>query len=99
MLDLARTAAIRAVKTFAQTLGAMLTAAGTGLLDTDWLTSLSVAGMAALLSVLTTVGGEYVPSRNDRGFVSRAAVYTLGAIALILCILALLGVRFDLNAR
>lgn len=96
MLELARTAAIRAVKTFAQTLGAMLTAAGTGLLDTDWVTSLSVAGMAALLSVLTTVGGEYVPKRNEDG---QASLYVLAAIALSLCILALLGVEFDLNAR
>lgn len=44
------------VRTFAQTLGAMLTAAGTGILDTAWTTSLSVAGMAAFLALLTNVG-------------------------------------------
>ena len=46
----------RAVKTFAQTAAALLVAAGTGLLDSDWQTTGSVAGMAALLSVLTSVG-------------------------------------------
>lgn len=55
----------RAVKTFAQTEGALLTAAGTGLLDSDWKTSLSVSGMAALLSVLTTLGGTYVTTSDD----------------------------------
>jgi len=47
----------RAVKTFCQAEAALLIGAGTGLLDTDWKASLSVSGMAALLSVLTTVGG------------------------------------------
>lgn len=49
-------AAERAVKTFAQTEAALLTAAGTGILDTDWQTSLSVSGMAAVVSLLTSVG-------------------------------------------
>lgn len=82
MKELVRTATVRAIKTFAQTLAAMLTAAGTGLLDTDWLTSLSVAGMAALLSVLTTVGGDYLPKRNEDGGVdpgSLALGLVLGA--------------------
>ena len=63
--NLAGTIAERAVKTFAQTEAALLTAAGTGLLDTDWLTSLSVSGMAALLSVLTTIGQDYATSDVD----------------------------------
>jgi len=46
----------RAVKTFAQTAAAMLVAAGSGLLDADWITVASVAGMAALVSVLTSIG-------------------------------------------
>ena len=46
----------RAVKTFAQTAAAMLVAAGSGLLDADWGTVVSVAGMAAVVSVLTSVG-------------------------------------------
>lgn len=82
MSELVRTAAVRAVKTFAQTLAALLTAAGTGLLDSDWVTSLSVAGMAAFLSILTTIGGEYVPERDEEGAVdpgSLALGLVLGA--------------------
>ncbi len=45
----------RAVKTFAQALAALLVADGTGILDTNWGDNLSVSGMAALVSVLTTV--------------------------------------------
>lgn len=56
----------RAVKTFAQTLAALLLADGTDLLTTNWATALSVAGMAAVISVLTSVGsgavGESGPS-------------------------------------
>jgi hypothetical protein len=48
----------RAVKTFAQAEAALLLANGTGLLDTDWTTSLSVSGMAAVISVLTSVGSD-----------------------------------------
>jgi hypothetical protein len=47
---------VRAVKTFAQSLAALLVADGTNLLNTAWSDRLSVAGMAALLSVLTTLG-------------------------------------------
>lgn len=50
----------RAVKTFAQTLAAVLVASGTGLLDTDWIASLSMSAMAALLSVLTSIGSGAV---------------------------------------
>lgn len=52
----------RAIKTFAQTLGALLVAGGTGLLNTPWKDSVSVAGMATLLSVLTSVGSGLVSS-------------------------------------
>lgn len=56
----------RATKTLCQTWAALLLADGTGLLDTDWTASLSVAGMAAVISVLTSVGsgavGEQGPS-------------------------------------
>jgi hypothetical protein len=51
-----RDLAERAVATFAQALAAVLIADGTGLLESAWVTSLSVAGMAALLSVLKGVG-------------------------------------------
>lgn len=48
----------RAVRTLAQSAAAALIAAGTGLVDSDWLGVLSVAGMAAVLSVLTSVGAS-----------------------------------------
>jgi hypothetical protein len=49
-------AAERAVKTFCQALVAVLGAGSVGLLNVPWLTSLSTAGMAAVLSLLTSVG-------------------------------------------
>jgi hypothetical protein len=65
-----KAAAERAVKTFAQTEAALLTAAGTGLLETDFKVSLSVSGMAAVVSLLTSVGSDLVtngdgPSLTD----------------------------------
>ena len=48
----------RAVKTWCQVVASILIAAGTGLLDTDWLTALSVSGMAAVISLLTSVGSD-----------------------------------------
>jgi hypothetical protein len=50
----------RAGKTFAQSLGALLTADGVGLLDIDWPAALSAAGMAAFLSVLTSIASERI---------------------------------------
>src|SRR5262245_32393781 len=48
-------AAERAVKTFAQAAIALLTGEGLGLLSVNWQNVLSVAGLAALVSVLTSV--------------------------------------------
>jgi len=45
----------RAIKTFAQTAIATLGAGTVGLLAIDWVNLLSVAGGAALLSVLTSI--------------------------------------------
>lgn len=45
----------RAVATFAQAAVGALTATTTGLLDLDWVQVVSVAGLAALVSVLTSV--------------------------------------------
>lgn len=52
----ARAAAIRALKTFAQTLAASIAVSST-LTDAPWIPALSAAGMAALLSLLTSLGG------------------------------------------
>jgi len=46
----------RAAKTFAQSLAAILTAGAVDLLSVPWGGALSAAGLAALLSVLTSVG-------------------------------------------
>lgn len=54
----------RAGKTFAQALAALLIASGTDLLHTSWVDSLSTAGMAAVLSVLTSVAGAGVGSNG-----------------------------------
>lgn len=51
-----KAAAERAVKTFAQSAAALLTANAVGLLDADWTGIASVSGLAALVSVLTSVG-------------------------------------------
>jgi hypothetical protein len=50
----------RAVKTFAESLGAILAGNAVGLLDVDWSGSFSVAGMATLLSVLLSIGSGAV---------------------------------------
>jgi len=48
-------AAERGIKTTAQSAVAVLTADVTGLLDVDWTTTASVAGLAGLVSVLTSI--------------------------------------------
>ena len=50
-----RAATERAIRTAAQTAVATLTAGATGLLEVDWAAVGSVSGMAAVLSVLTSV--------------------------------------------
>lgn len=65
----ARDAIERAVRTFAQSLLATL-ALATGLFDASWGESLSVAGLAALLSVLTSVVASGVANHGDASLVS-----------------------------
>ncbi|MEU5435382.1 holin [Streptomyces sp. NPDC020719] len=48
----------RAIRTFAQSLAAVLTAGATNLLDVDWKAALATAGMATLLSILMAVGSS-----------------------------------------
>jgi hypothetical protein len=47
----------RAIRSFAASLASLLTASGTGILETDWGEKFSVAGMAALVTVLLAIGG------------------------------------------
>ena len=49
-------ALVRAIKTFAQTFGAMITV-GAAFSEIDWLRALSVSGVAFVLSILTSLGG------------------------------------------
>ena len=62
-------AAERGIKTVAQTAAALIVAAGVGLLDADWVAIGSVAGMAGLVSILTSVGSGAItgdgPSLGD----------------------------------
>lgn len=53
----AKAAGIRAMRTVAQTAVSMLTGEMVGLLDVDWLGVLSVAAMAGVVSLLTSVAG------------------------------------------
>lgn len=56
-------AAERAIKTFAQTLGALLlTVAATSLIALDWPVLLGVAGTSAVISLCTSIGGNAVTS-------------------------------------
>lgn len=48
-------AAERAIKTFAQALLGVLMGGASGLLDVDWVAALSVAGLATVGSVLTSL--------------------------------------------
>lgn len=50
----------RAVKSFAQSLLAVLGVAGLSVLDVNWQTALGTAGLTALLSVLASIGSSKV---------------------------------------
>lgn len=52
-----KAAGIRAVKTFAQTAAALIGTELVGFTELDWLHIISVAGVAAVLSLLTSVAG------------------------------------------
>lgn len=55
--DWAKKAAVRAVKTVAQTAVGMLTGNMVGIMDVDWLAVASVSAMAGVVSMLTSVAG------------------------------------------
>lgn len=54
----------RAVKTFAQSMVAVMTAGATGVLDVDWVNALSVSLFATLVSVLTSIGSGTVGDQS-----------------------------------
>ncbi|VXB81422.1 holin [Aeromicrobium sp. 9AM] len=53
-------AAERAIKTVAQSAAALLVGDGFGILNVDWSTVGSVAGLAGIVSLLTSIGSGYV---------------------------------------
>ena len=63
----------RALKTFAQSLLAIFSAAGVGLLTAPWTTALSTAGMAAVLSVLSSMASEPVGEPNTPSLLPSAS--------------------------
>ena len=71
-----RSAFERAFKTFAQTLVALFSISGVGLLNAPWTTALSAAGMAAVLSVLTSMTSEPMGERNTPSLLRPAAQHS-----------------------
>lgn len=53
----AKAAGIRAIKTVAQTAVGMLTGDMMGIVDVDWIRVLSVAALAGVASILTSLAG------------------------------------------
>ena len=66
-LDFWRTSAERALRTLAQVLLSMIVVGETGFLDVDWVQALSVAGLAAVASVLMSIGATGI---GDKGTAS-----------------------------
>ncbi len=60
----------RAAKSFAQAAVAFLTTNATGLIDVDFGQGVSVAGLVALLSVLTSIASDAVTSQPGPSLVS-----------------------------
>lgn len=57
LFDWAIAAGIRAVKTAAQTAASLIGTGAVGFTDLDWVQIASVSGVAAILSLLTSVAG------------------------------------------
>jgi hypothetical protein len=60
---------VRAIRSFAASLASLLTAAGTGVLDTNWSEKFSVAGMAAVVTILFAIGGGTFGKGDGPSFV------------------------------
>ena len=67
-------AAERAVKTFAQTLAALLAAGAFDVVSAPWLQSVKVAGLAAVLSVLTSVASSSAGNNEGPSLVNEKVV-------------------------
>jgi hypothetical protein len=69
-LDYWKDLAERAIKTFAQSLAAAIVAGTTGLLDVDWITALSIAGLVTLASMLTSLASAPFSSEGTASLVA-----------------------------
>ena len=61
----------RAIRSFAASLASLLTAAGTGLLDTDWNEKLSVSAMASLVTILFAIAGGTLGRGDGPSFIGQ----------------------------
>lgn len=57
MMKWFKAASIRALKTVAQTMVGMLSGEAMGIMEADWMAVLSVAAMAGVVSMLTSIAG------------------------------------------
>lgn len=57
ILNWVKAAGIRAIKTVAQTAVGMLSGEALGIMEADWMAVASVAAMAGIVSLLTSVAG------------------------------------------
>lgn len=53
----AKAAVVRALKTVAQSAVALIGTGAVGIIDVNWLTIASVAGLAGVVSILTSIAG------------------------------------------
>jgi hypothetical protein len=61
----------RAIRSCAASLASLLTASGTGLLDTDWSEKLSVSAMASLVTILFAVAGGTLGKGDGPSFTGK----------------------------
>jgi hypothetical protein len=61
----------RALKTFAQVFLTFIVVGTTGVMDLDWVTAASVAAVAALASVLTSIVSEKVGDPDTASLIDR----------------------------
>jgi hypothetical protein len=59
----------RAIRSFAASLASLLTASGTGILDTNWGEKLSVSGMASLVTILFAIAGGTLGKGDGPSFI------------------------------
>jgi hypothetical protein len=69
--DFLRATLERAIRSFAASVASLLTASGTGVLDTDWGEKFSVAGMAAVVTVLFAIGGGTFGKGDGPSFIGK----------------------------